>query len=396
MKILLLQPKTNWLKNSCESPSIALLTLSAISKQYGHQVKVFHMDIDPVDVAQEAKTADIVGISTNTLQVKSARAVAKTVRENSNARIVVGGPHAIAWDGEADDVVVGEGENKWLKILGETKEYTDIDDIPLPDYSMVDMRRFCGIYPFGAVPASVIFASRGCPGKCIFCNSPTFWGKKIRYRSPKLVVDQMEMLHTKYGMQEIFIQDDTFNANLPWANEILGDIIARKLNKEMVFKIDCRSNASMLTEEFLDLAKEAGVWNVFLGIESASQKMLDGMKKHVTVEEYKRAIRLIQDRGMDVQAAFILGLPGENWDTIAETQRFIDETMPRTLGCGFATPFPGTEFDEYVTKHNQKLPVDYGDYIYGRPIVRTDELDYEELASMRLYKAGWVKGGVYA
>ena len=121
MRVLLIQPRANWLKNSCESPSIALLTLSAIAKQYGHQVKVFHMDIDPVDVAQEAKGVDIVGISTNTLQVKSARAVAKTVREaNPDARIVVGGPHAIAWDGEADDVVVGEGENKWLKILGET------------------------------------------------------------------------------------------------------------------------------------------------------------------------------------------------------------------------------------------------------------------------------------
>jgi len=396
MRILLLQPKTNWVKNYCESPSIALLTLGAIAKQYGHYVDVYHMDIDPIDVAQEVKTVDLVGISTNTFQVKSARAVAKTVREASHARIVVGGPHAIAWDGEADDVVVGEGENKWLKILGETKEYTDIDDIPLPDYSMVDMHRFSGVSPIGAVPSTVLFASRGCPGKCIFCNSPSFWGSKVRYRKPKKVVDQIEMLHRKYGMREVFIQDDTFNANWPWAKEILEGIISRGLNKEMVFKIDCRGNQRMVTEEFLDLAKEAGVWNIFIGVESGSQKMLDRMKKHVTVEEYKRAIRLIQDRGMKVQASFIIGLPGENWDTIQETQRFIDETNPWTLGCGFATPFPGTEFDKYVTEHNQKLLVDYADYVYGKPIVRTDEVDYDDLALFRLYKTMYIKEAVHA
>ena len=397
MEILLIQPKANWEKNYCESPSIALLTLGAIAKELGHHVKVYHMDIDPLDVEEEVKDYDIIGISTNTFQVKSARAVAKTAREtNPDIKIVVGGPHALVWDGEADEIVVGEGENKWLKILGETREYADIDDIPLPDYSMVDMNRFCGVSPYGAIPSTVIFASRGCPGKCIFCNSPSFWGSKVRYRSPKKVVDQIEMLHRKYGMREVFIQDDTFNANWPWAKDILEGIIARGLNNEMVFKIDCRGNQSMVTEKFLDLAKEAGVWNIFIGVESGCQKMLDRMKKHVTVEEYKRAIRLIKDRGMKIQASFIIGLPGENWDTVAETQRFIDETNPWTLGYGYATPFPGTEFDEYVTEHDQKLPVDYGDYKYGTSIVRTDELDYDELASLRLYRKLCVREGVYA
>jgi radical SAM superfamily enzyme YgiQ (UPF0313 family) len=78
-----------------------------------------------------------------------------------------------------------------------------------------------------------------------------------------------------------------------------------------------------------------------------------------------------------------VGLPGETWNTIAETQRFINETHPFVIGSGYATPFPGTEFDKYVTEHNQKLAIDYADYIYGNPMVRTDELTYEDLVSFK-------------
>jgi len=184
-------------------------------------------------------------------------------------------------------------------------------------------------------------------------------------------------------MQEVFIQDDTFNANWPWAKEIFERIIARGLHKKMVFRIDCRSNEKMLSEDFLKLAAKAGVWNIFLGIESASQKMLDNMKKHITVEEYRRACKLIPEYGMKVQASFIIGLPGETWKTLEETQQFITETHPWVVGAGYATPFPGTEFDKYVTEHNQKLAVDYADYLYGAVLVRTDELSYDDLASFK-------------
>jgi radical SAM superfamily enzyme YgiQ (UPF0313 family) len=96
-------------------------------------------------------------------------------------------------------------------------------------------------------------------------------------------------------------------------------------------------------------------------------------------------LKLIPQYGIKVQASFIVGLPGETWETIAETQRFINETKPWMVGAGFATPFPGTEFDKYVTERGQKLQVDYGDYVYGQLLVRTDELSYEDLASFKGY-----------
>lgn len=84
-------------------------------------------------------------------------------------------------------------------------------------------------------------------------------------------MDEVELLHMQYGINEIFFQDDTFNLNHEWAFAIFNEIITRKLNKEMMFKIDCRVNEKLLTKEFLDLAYKAGVWNIFYGIESGSQ-----------------------------------------------------------------------------------------------------------------------------
>jgi anaerobic magnesium-protoporphyrin IX monomethyl ester cyclase len=381
LKILLLQPAMNWHRPYCETPSIALLTLAAIAGEYGHQVTVRHLDIDPLPEG----SWDIIGITCNTFQVQGARELVNHYQDK--ARVVIGGPHAVAWT-EADgkcEVVVGEGEDKWLKILGEQPRYhSDIDSIPLPDYSLVDMRRFTGVQPLGAIPSMVMFCARGCPGKCTFCNTPVFWGNRPRYRSPEAIVKQVEYFNTQFGAQEVFFQDDTFNANKPWAMEIFERIIARKLNSKMVFRIDCRTNERMMTTDFLKLAKQAGVWSIFLGIESGSQTMLDSMKKHTTVRENKRAIRLCHEAGIQVQAAFVIGLPGENWQTIKETRDFLSETQPEVMGFGFATPFPATELDRIVTAKGHKKTIDYADYRYGDLIVRTDELSYEDLAGIRL------------
>jgi radical SAM superfamily enzyme YgiQ (UPF0313 family) len=388
MKILLVQPASNWHHPYCETPSIALLTLGTIARQFGHEVKIYHLDIDDIDLSAELKTfhPEIMGITCNTFQVKSAREIARMViKESFDSKIIIGGPHAVAWKDEADIIVKGEGENRWLEILGE-KPFDQIDDIPWPDYSLVDMSRFSGISPIGAIPSAAIMASRGCPGKCTFCDTPQFWGNKIRYRKPESVVNHISFLNKKYGMREVFIQDDTFNANQSWSLEIFARLISAGLHKKMVFRLACRANEKMVTDKFLNAAKRAGVWNIFYGIESGSQMMLDRMQKHITVEENKRAIRLTQEHGIQTQCSFIVGLPGETWQTIGETQTFIDETHPTKIGWGYACPFPGTEFDDEVTRKGHKLNLDYGRYVYGQLIVRTDELNYKDLESFKGFR----------
>lgn len=380
--ILLVKPQKNYPEPFDETPSLALLTLGTLAQNEGHVVKILHMATDKLMI-REAMTAyhpDVLGITCNTFQVKSAKAIAEYARKwSKDLRIVVGGPHAIAYDGVADDIVVGEGENRWLEILGAKTRIKSMDDIPPLDYSLVDLRKFPGIYPVGAVPSMAMMASRGCPFQCTFCNTPVFWGKKVQYKDARLVVEEINYLKGQFGIKEVFFQDDTFNLNPDWAEAVFNYIIEWELNQQMIFRIACRVNEKLFTQKFLDLAKEAGVWNIFFGIESGSQMMLDRMKKGITLDEVRRAIQMTDKAHISSQCSFIIGMPGETRDTIMETQRFLDDLQPTRAGFCYACPFPQTELDKEVTEKGHKLDIPYEEYGYGDVLCRTDKLSYKDL-----------------
>ena len=359
------------------------MILGTLAQNRGHKAKILHLDIEDLEI--QSYKPDLVGITCNTFQVRSAREAIRTIREsNQNIKIVLGGPHACVWDNSVDEIVVGEGENRWLEILREKPDIKTLEDIPPIDYGLVDMRRFTGVSPaIGAVPSMVIMASRGCPNQCTFCNTPVLWGRKVRYQQPQYIVDEVERLHKIYGMNEIFFQDDTFNLNLKWASEIFEGIIQKGLNREMVFRITGRVNHKLITKEYLDLAHRAGVWNIFYGIESGSQYMLDRMKKNQTVEEIERAVRMTHEANITTTCSFVVGLPGESQETIKETDRLINRIKPSQYGWCFACPFPKTEFREEVIRNNHIMDKDFSEYSYGMLIVRTEKLSYNELSAFK-------------
>ncbi len=367
MRILLISPRNNFPLGYEECPSRALLILGTLAKQHGHDVKIVHQEIEPVDTTG----ADIVGISVNTFKVKHAKEIAGQCK----SKVVIGGPHAAYYDGKADEIVVGPGENRWLEIIGAEPTIESLADVPIPDYSLIDFHKFSGVLPVGNTPSTAIMASRGCPGMCTFCNTPLFWGKKVQYSTVEQVLTEVQILHDHYGMREIFFQDDTFNINQDWAMGIFAEIEKRKLNRDMIFRIACR--ASFVKEEYLRAASQAGVWSVFYGIESGSQVMLDSMKKHTTVEQARNALLLTRECHIKSQASFIIGMPGESHATIRATGNFLNVARPDMTGVSFACPFPGTEFDRIVTEKGHKRNIVYEDYKYGRILVRTDALDYE-------------------
>jgi len=382
-RILLVQPEFNAGKRLPETPSRALLILGTLAKLKGHEVRIAHLDIDKIDWSWKP---EIVGITVNTFQVKSARNLAKMAK-NRNAKVIIGGPHAVVWDNKTDanvdKIVIGEGENAWLEFIGAEASIKDINDIPVPDYSLVDMDRFSGIEPVGAMPSMAIMASRGCPYHCAFCNTPVFWGRKMRYRDPASVVEEVELMHHKYDVNEIFFQDDTMNLNHEWAFKIFNGLIERGLNEEMMFKINCRVNEKLLTAEFLELAKKAGVWNIFFGIESGSQYMLDRMRKGITVREIKRAVALTKEVGIKAQCSFIVGMPGESLKTIQETDDLIRTIKPSWYGWCHFCPFPGTEATTEAKEKGFLNGTDYADYCYGNVYARTEMLTVPELQSFR-------------
>lgn len=411
--ILLISPKENESLRKIDAyPSGAFLLIGTMLKNMGHRVKVVQLAADSVEI-QELKniihsfSPDIVGITVNTFQTKSAKEVSKTVKEvNPAITVVAGGPHPSAVKvaflsdfPNVDIVVVGEGEHTFMEIvegkaLSEIKgicydgkenpprpQAANLDYIPLPDLSLVNLKKFSGADPVGAYPSMFIMASRGCPFHCTFCNK-SIWGTNVRFRKPELIIKEIEWLHDKYGIREIFFQDDTFNLNRKWAEAIFKLIIEKGLNKRLVFKTPFRANEPLVDEALLKLAKSAGFWLIFYGVESGNQQMLDKMGKGLTLDELRRAFRLTHKAGLKTIGSFILGMPGETEDTARDTMNFWRELKPYVTGCGAAMPFPNTTFDKIVTEKGHKLISNYDEYAISKVIVRTDTLDYNQLAAL--------------
>jgi anaerobic magnesium-protoporphyrin IX monomethyl ester cyclase len=378
VNILLIQPENNF-PTIKYAPSQALLILGTLAQNRGHKVKILHIDVwdRSLKIHLETFQPDIIGVTINTYQVSSARYAIDMIKTISkNAKIVIGGPHAEYFDREIDKRVIGEGENKWLALL----EHEPMTELPPINYDLIDFNDFTGIYPTKTTPSTCLMASRGCFASCTFCNTPIFWGTKIKLGKPKYIINELQRLHDNWGMKEVVFQDDTFNASVGWATEILERIIATGLNNKILLRLVWRVNEKLITQELLDLAKKAGVWNIFYGVESGSQMMLDRMRKGITIPEIKRAFNMTHKTGIETIASFIVGLPGETWNTIWETQKLISEIKPTYFDWSFFVPFPGTEATREVISKGHLKNIDYGRYGSNRLLyARTDEMTFEDL-----------------
>jgi len=414
-KILLINPTENdGFQQKDAYPSGALILIGTMLINKGHNVRIVHMASDCMTInGLKAMVAsfrpEIVGVTVNTFQTKSVKQITAAVKEiDRNITVVVGGPHPSALGlsifssfPHVDISVVGEGEHTFMEIVdgkdlkdikgicyeggnnGARDVAKDLDYIPLPNLDAIDMRKFTGSDPLGAYPSMFLMASRGCPFQCTFCNKSVF-GSHVRFRKPEAVVTEVEWLYKRYGVREVYFQDDTFNLNREWAERVLRLIIESGLNRRLVYKVAFRANNNLVDEELLQLAKQAGVWLVFYGVESGNQEMLDSMGKGLTVAEIRRAFDLTHKAGLKTIGAFIAGLPGETEATFRDTLRLWSDLRPHFTACGAAIPFPNTKLDDVLTRKGHKVITDYDEYSLSKVVVRTDALSTEQLKGMLL------------
>lgn len=399
---MLVSPPTPWDSYLIQSelfPNGALLQLGSILLEAGHKVKVIHMLADNITY-DSLKTEihkfmpDVVGITMVTFQAKTGRMVCDIIKEVSkDVIVVVGGPHisAIGEDSEtrypkADIRVIGEGDEIIKQIASgtirsgtcQTLKVKNIDRLPFWNLDLVDLKRFSGIYPPGPLPSINIMGSRGCPFNCTFCSKPVF-GNKVRYRKVEKIIEEIKYYHDRWKVREFFFQDDTFNVNVSWVWELLNGILQAGLNKGISYRARCRVNDKLLSADLLRTMKRAGFWEIFYGVESGNQEMLDSMKKGITVEEVKRAFKLTRETGIKTEASFIIGMPGETEETILDSIRLWKELKPDWASFSRAIPFPGTEFAEQIKGNGHLLVKDYEDFELDKVLVRTDELNEDML-----------------
>jgi radical SAM superfamily enzyme YgiQ (UPF0313 family) len=220
-----------------------------------------------------------------------------------------------------------------------------LDALPFPDWFSFDLKRYkkqgeTGFRMRKQLSAPMI-TSRGCPYRCTFCYR-SFWGDNYRTRSAENIVDEMEMLRERFGVRYIRFFDDNFTFSKKRTTEICKEIIRRKLD----IPWRCEGRVNEVNRESYEWLKKADCHLIELGVESGSQKILNNLKKGISVKQIKNAFKVARQVGIKTKAFIIIGNPGETTSTLDETLKLLKEIKPDYIVPQLLEVMPNTELYE--------------------------------------------------
>ncbi len=357
---------------------IGVAQIAAAAEAAGHFVQVLDLNMlrperEEIPGLLKQYDFDVAAISAMVTCFPIVREIASELkRVNEDAPIILGGTLAstsydlVLPNSEVDIAVLGEGEVTFVELLRELEEggdissvngiafsdgvelcvtddrerITNLDEVPFPAYHLFDFRTYLKTFTFPGVPdrkTVPMISGRGCPYGCTFCFK-TF-ERKVTYRSPENILAEIEYLYDNYGVRGILFVDDLFVIHKKRVLEFCDKLSASKMR----LKWGCLGRAGVVDEEIMEALRSSGcVWMGY-GFESGSQKMLDAMKKGITVEQAEDAIRLTRRYGMICSPTFMIGVPGESRETVLETVDFFARTDLHPTRLFITNPYPGTE-----------------------------------------------------
>jgi len=381
-------------------PPLGLLSIGTVLKNSGHDICILDGSVrgfDEIVAEIERFHPDIVGLTSMTLMWPKVKLLSRKLKEKwPNLNIIVGGVHttlirekALSEIPEIDAICWGEGEFSMREyvdnfnnlhpgapidglafrlkngdvVVGRDREpIKDINILPIPDRTLLPVKKYVpAIEQYKTLPVTNMFTTRGCPFKCIFCL-PNLLGKGVRFRSVDNVMEEIDILVSKFGIREIAFWDDTFTVNKKRVFDICNRIIESK--KKFIWSAQAR--ADCVTPDMLKIMGEAGCWKVFFGVESLVQKNLDTINKGETVEQIFEAVGWAKKAGIEVEASFIFGIPGETFQEGLETIRLAKKLDPDYAKFFYLSPY-GKLLQE-VKKYGTLLTEDEGNFRGGTVI----------------------------
>jgi len=369
---------------------LGVMSLGAAAREQGHEVALaIGSEKEIVRFARSYKP-DVVGFTVLTgFQARWLR-VARAIKNELEPAppVVFGGPHptffpqVILEDG-VDVACRGEGEGAIIDLLHAVDEgekdfsgiqnmvvkkgndfhaaplrsLANLDELPFPD------REISFKYPFIRDDPNVHFmAGRGCPYACSFCFNRKMrelchgLGPAVRKRSVDNLIDEIDLVHRKWGIKVVYFQDDTFIVDRDWLFSFLENYARR-------FRLPfyCTVRADLVTTDMAEALKNAGCHRVSFGVESGVEKIRkDILQKNITDDDIRNTASILRRAGIEFQTTNMMGLPGE---TLADAMRTLELNIE--IGADIAwtsiyQPYPGTELAERALSEGRvdKLPDD--------------------------------------
>lgn len=405
MKILLITAKHN-IKERYGSkmnirsgilPSLGIGLIGTIIKSLNHEVKYLDLavlaytDKELLNFIYSFKP-DLIGMSSTSPYAKKSFSITKMIKnEFKDVPIIFGGTHitifpeqSMAENASIDIGVIGEGEETIKELLShfegkkplgeiqgiiyrkddklirtpERKIIENLDSLPFIDRDIYDNKHYVPLpNQYKKLPLMNMVTSRGCPYKCAFCFEAGKFGQKHRRQSPRRVVDEITYMVDKFGIKEISFWDDNFLMPRNWIIEFCNLLKERKID----ILWSCVTRVNETSPQLLKLIRLAGCYNIFFGLESGVQKLLDNLNKRTTVEQNRNAVKWSNEAGLEVRGSFMLAIPGETPELGLETIKFILSLDLHSLQISYTTPYWGTALYD-LCKKSGRLIEDSDDY----------------------------------
>jgi anaerobic magnesium-protoporphyrin IX monomethyl ester cyclase len=363
------------------NPPLGIMYVASYAAQHtDHKIDILDMVVeetgyDRLEDEIRNRRPDVVGITATTFALIDSVLTARIVKKvDKNIKVVFGGIHTSIYPEETirlpevDFLVLGEGEKTFTELLQEIENYKklervrgivykqndsivntglrdfveDLDSLPFPARRLTPYKKYYSIMA-RRMPVTTMITSRGCPYRCLFCQQA--YGKRFRGRSPENIVEEMEEC-VSMGIHEILVYDDTFNVDTQRVLDICNLIRERNLG----ILWDIRARIDKMNKEILTALKQAGCRRIYYGVESANPRILEMLKKDITIEQAEAVIKMTKNVGIETLAYFMIGNPTETKDEILNTIKFAKRLDPDYSHFSVTMPFPATPLYELGLK----------------------------------------------
>lgn len=394
-----------------------LMYIAAVLKRAGHQVRMidgaFHSEEWILQQAVEYQPK-FIGIYSNVpMWANAYHLLEKLAPVLPEAILVTGGPTAIGLkekifeDTEALHMAcIGEGDYivpQLVEALENGEDITQIkgwiirnkdgsltntgipplvgklDTLPYPSRELLeDFDRYIpapSTYKY--LPITTMISSRGCYNRCIFCFHVNE-KRRIRYRSAENLIDEVEFVMKEYHVKEIRFFDDNFCGNYKRVEKFCDLLSKRKLNLTWY----CNARVDSVDAPLLKKMKQAGCWCVLYGVESGVQKNLDTLKKNVTIEQIRNAVKWAKEAELKVYTPFIFGIPGETFEEGLQTIKFAIELDAHYVNFHTLAPFPGSPLYDNLEEYG-RIVGNYSDYNFEKAAFIPFSMTREEIQKLR-------------